>query len=410
MKSPKDQAEESLRRLMSQRFETYEKEPSAQLTRSVFDTLGKIKRYRTIRVILTCLLILCICTVGSFLYIEKQKVSNIENNVLSTNPSAKTKTPVTSAIAQNPNKPMRETDTLGTSRVSESEKSKISEDLRIEGIGVKPLSTIPITYQQAKQYERREVESKELTVKMDSYELASKNQLLAILNSRPVSVYAPTFKMPEPSNVPKQIPVAVNIGAPRWKLTVGIVPTTSFQTIRIIPREGLIYQNFRFSEPVGIKNLGYKFQAGLERNGMQFLMSYSRFSHSVTYEVAGSEFILVPNALNGRTPVRKAKTVHDENLVEQIGIGLKRHFLFTKGALQTHYFDLGFEATNQIGSKNHGLWLNATFGREFRVHGNSSLAIGPYFEYSLRKFENAGRVYLSTPYQVGASVGLRFSK
>lgn len=407
MKSPKDQAEESLRRLMSRRFETYEKEPSAQLTRSVFDTLGEIKRDRAIRVILTCLLILCISTVGGFLYIGKQKVSNIENDALSTYPPTRTKAPVTSEIPQNTNKPMMGTNLL---KISVAPKSEISEDLEIEGTGVKRLGTMPITYQRAKQYDRRVVESKELTLKMDSSELAFKNQLLAILNNRPVSMYAPTFKVPEPTNSPRQIPTAENNGAPRWKLTVGIIPTTSFQTIRIIPREGLIYQNFRFSEPVGVRNLGYKLQAGLERNGMQFLVSYSRFSHSVTYEVAGNEFILVPNALNGRTPVRKAKTVHDQNLVEQIGIGLKRHFLFAKGALQTHYFDIGFEATNQIGSKNHGLWLNAAFGREFRVLGNRSLAIGPYFEYSLRKFENAGRVYLSTPYQVGASVGLRFSK
>lgn len=404
MKSLNDPAEESLRKLMSQRFESYEKVPPAQLTLSVFDTLSRRRKHRSSQILLAGLLLICIAIVGGLLYLNKQKSVNERYAALSQIRSLKKQYPASS----------------GNIRLLKLPESKVNKLNSVDNIqAIEPQSkassgksrSIPVLVSDlAATQAVRSHEGVERPILENSSEINEIVTQLSILNHKPVSLPECALKMREPSIGMEDISVTENSDAPHWKLIVGIVPTSSFQRLQVIPKDGLIYQNFRFAKPASIQSLGYKFQVGFERQGVQLLMNYSQFSHSVTYEVAGSEFILIPDARNDSKPVRKTKTIHDENSARHIAVGLKKHLLLRKGALRMHYLDLGAEFAKQLGGNNNALWLNASFGKEIQMQGRTSLTIGPYLEYSLQKFESASQVYISTPYQVGVSVGLNFGK
>ena len=390
---------------MSQRFESYEKEPSAQLTQSVFDTLNRFRKHRTTQILLASILLLCIVTVGSLLYINERKAGN-ESHVASTQTRMpKTQHPGLSPSTQPPTSPassiIKQNSTEDTEAITPEEKANSGKSRIIQTLHRDLAVRKPVLVSE---------ELQPPILAMPPFEAEKKIATINLLNNKSVSFYTSALKIPEPVDNLKYISASKPIENRDWKLIASLIPTNSFQKLHVIPKDGLIYQNFRFPKAADIRYLGYKFQVGVERKGLQLLVNYSQFSHSVTYDVAGSEFILVPDGLNDRKPVRKTKTIHDENSVRQIGIGLKKHLLFTKGALRRHYFDLGAEAAKQLGGDNNALWLNASFGKEIQMPGRTSLAIGPYVEYSLQKFKDPGQVYLSTPYQVGISIGLSVSK
>lgn len=402
MKSPNSQTEESLRKLMSQRFESYEKEPSESLMQSVFDQLRARRRHRITQILLAGFLLVCICIVGRLLYVSQQKQKTYA--ALSKNRSLPKQSPATSRETQLSKSYASESrrDNLleRTGKTAGKKNTEFNRKRRPAELTFDPAMTPPSsTY---------ELTDQSIPVQHPS-ENENLTEPLHILDNKPVSSYNPVVQMPELVDNKEYIPIDNTNDNHGYKLIVGLIPTSSFQLLDVMPEDGLIYQNFRFAKPVSRRALGYKFQVGIERVGVQFLLNYSQFSHAVTYDVAGGEFVLIRDAQNNASPVRKTTTIHDDNSVRQLGVGLKKHHLLTKGALRMHYFDFGAEFTKQLGGDNNALWLNTSFGKQVQILGHASLTIGPYVEYSLHKFKNAGRVYTSTPYQVGVSMGLRLS-
>lgn len=61
-----------------------------------------------------------------------------------------------------------------------------------------------------------------------------------------------------------------------YYLIVGLIPTSGFQILDVIPKDGLVYQNFRFAKLTSLRSLGYKIQIGVERRGVQFLVKFAK--------------------------------------------------------------------------------------------------------------------------------------
>jgi hypothetical protein len=195
-----------------------------------------------------------------------------------------------------------------------------------------------------------------------------------------------------------------------WAFIVSAAPLRTFQTLTIGHTNGVIYQNFRFPTSISAQTLGYKFTAGVEKNGFQLLVNYGRFRQSFKYEIARDEYLLQPDKSGEYKVVRKGTPVEENSVSNLVGISLKKHLVRKSAFLKNYFGDVGLELNRDLNSANNMVWINAGFGKEVFVDRNMRMTVGPYVEYSLMKLRNDKNLFRVQPYQIGLSVGLKYLK
>jgi hypothetical protein len=189
-------------------------------------------------------------------------------------------------------------------------------------------------------------------------------------------------------------------------LLLGVTPVKTFQVLNIISNPGLMYRNFEFPGSASIETLGYKLSGGLEKRGLQMLLSYGQYKQAVRYEAAGNEFEVVPNGSSAEVK-RKFKSIHSEQTLKLIGLGLRKQFVPRAPAFRDFYAVGGAEFTREISQGKNMVWVNAGIGRQVGIGRNTALQIGPYVEYGFTRLMNAEGSFQVQPYQVGLSIILR---
>ncbi|SEJ00203.1 hypothetical protein SAMN05216327_105214 [Dyadobacter sp. SG02] len=195
-----------------------------------------------------------------------------------------------------------------------------------------------------------------------------------------------------------------------WTFIAGLTPLRTFQILTVRPGNGVVYQNFVLPAKISAATVGYKFSAGVERKGFQLSLNYGQFKQSYRYEIATSEFTVGPDLTGNYQVVRKGIPQEENSTVRLVGMAVKKHVVRRSHFLRDYYGDVGAEYSRDLTSKRNLVWLNAGFGKELFAGNNVAMTVGPYFEYSLSKLRNPDNPFKIQPYQIGLSVGLRYTK
>jgi hypothetical protein len=192
-----------------------------------------------------------------------------------------------------------------------------------------------------------------------------------------------------------------------WAFIVSAAPLRTFQTLTIGHTNGIIYQNFQFPTSISEQTVGYKFAAGIEKNGFQLLLNYGKFRQSFKYEIARDEYLLQPDKSGEYRVVRKGTPVEENAVSNLVGLSIKKHIVRKSTFLKNYFGDVGLELNRDLNSHNNMVWINGGFGKELFVDRNMRITVGPYIEYSLMKLRNDKNQFRVQPYQIGLSVGLK---
>ncbi|MCF0070182.1 hypothetical protein LZD49_06845 [Dyadobacter sp. CY261] len=196
----------------------------------------------------------------------------------------------------------------------------------------------------------------------------------------------------------------------RWTIVAGITPLRTFQILTVRPGNGVVYQNFVLPSKISAATVGYKFSAGVERKGFQLLLNYGQFKQSYRYEIATGEFVVGPDLSGNYEVVRKGIPQEQNSTVRLVGMSIKKHIVRRSHFLRNYFGDVGAEFSRDLTSEKNLVWLNAGFGKELFAGNNVVMTVGPYFEYSVSKLRNPDNPFKIQPYQIGLSVGLRYTK
>lgn len=195
-----------------------------------------------------------------------------------------------------------------------------------------------------------------------------------------------------------------------WSFIAGLTPLRTFQILTVRPGNGVVYQNFVLPAKISAQTVGYKFSAGVERKGFQLLVNYGQFKQSYRYEIATSEFVVGPDLTGNYEVVRKGIPQEENSTVRLVGMAVKKHTVRRSHFLRNYFGDFGAEFSRDLTSRKNMVWVNAGFGKELFAGNNVVMTVGPYFEYSLSKLRNPDNPFKIQPYQIGLSVGLRYTK
>ncbi|GGM93593.1 hypothetical protein GCM10010967_28450 [Dyadobacter beijingensis] len=196
----------------------------------------------------------------------------------------------------------------------------------------------------------------------------------------------------------------------RWSLITSFTPLRTFQILTVRPGNGVVYQNFQLPTKISAATVGFKLSAGAERKGFQFLLNYGQFRQSYRYEIATSEFQVGPDLSGNYEVVRKGIPQQENSTVRLLGVSVKKHTVRRSHFLRNYYGDFGAEFNRDLTSERNLVWLNVGFGKELFAGNNVLMTVGPYLEYSFSKLRNPDNPFKIQPYQIGLSVGLRYTK
>ncbi|MCF2489439.1 hypothetical protein [Dyadobacter sp. CY347] len=201
--------------------------------------------------------------------------------------------------------------------------------------------------------------------------------------------------------VPKQI------GQFNWLVNAAVLQSYQILTV---PAGGQSFQNFEFPSTFSLRSLGFKVSMGAEKKGFQFMLHYSRFRQSYSYEIAGSDYIVHTVDQDKFVVIRQGTRVSQDNQFSLLGIGVNKQVQWGNASVGKYYASAGLEYSYGMIRKQSIGWVNAGIGKQFPISRNTSLHIGPYAEFSPVKFTGSGDPFFYQPYRVGISAGLRFGK
>ncbi|SKB81907.1 hypothetical protein [Dyadobacter psychrophilus] len=211
-------------------------------------------------------------------------------------------------------------------------------------------------------------------------------------------------------NVPEtDIKPIVKHGNGNFNWLINAAVLQSYQ-ILTVPSGAQSFQNFEFPSTFSLRSLGYKLSVGVEKKGFQFMLHFSRFQQSYSYEIAGNDYVVQTFDKDHFKVIRQGTRVSQDNNFRLIGVGVNKQVSWGNATVGKYYASAGLEYSYGMIRKQSIGWVNAGIGKQFPISRNSSLHIGPYAEFSPVKFSGSGDPFYYQPYRVGISAGLRLNK
>ncbi|MCE6987994.1 hypothetical protein [Dyadobacter sp. CY323] len=193
-----------------------------------------------------------------------------------------------------------------------------------------------------------------------------------------------------------------------WLLNVASLKT--YQIITVPKTNGRDFQNFKFPSAFSLETLGYKVSGGFEKNGFQFMLHYSLFRQSYSYEIAGNEYVV--HAVDGKDfqVVRRGMVVNENRKMELLGVGINKQVLWGKSPLRKYYATAGLEYSRTLSGSHDVGWISVGAGKQIPLNNQVLIHVGPYAEFSPVKVPGSGDPFYYQPYRVGISLGLKLIK
>ncbi|MCF2499248.1 hypothetical protein [Dyadobacter chenhuakuii] len=192
-----------------------------------------------------------------------------------------------------------------------------------------------------------------------------------------------------------------------WLVNAAVLQSYQILTV---PAGGQSFQNFEFPSTFSLRSLGYKVSVGAEKKGFQFMLHYSRFQQSYSYEIAGNDYVVHTVDQGKFVVIRQGTRVSQENQFSLLGIGVNKQVQWGNASVGKYYASAGLEYSYGMIRKQSIGWVNAGIGKQFPINRKTSLHIGPYAEFSPVKFTGSGDPFYYQPYRVGVSAGLMFGR
>lgn len=192
-----------------------------------------------------------------------------------------------------------------------------------------------------------------------------------------------------------------------WLINAAILQSYQILTV---PSGAQSFQNFEFPSTFSLRSMGYKLSLGAEKKGFQFMLHFSRFQQSYSYEIAGNDYIVQTFDKDHFKVIRQGTRVSQDNKFRLIGVGINKQVSWGNASVGKYYASAGLEYSYGLIRKQSIGWVNAGIGKQFPINRKSSLHIGPYAEFSPVKFSGSGDPFYYQPYRVGISAGLRWNR
>ncbi|MCE7072882.1 hypothetical protein LZG74_21385 [Dyadobacter sp. CY327] len=230
-----------------------------------------------------------------------------------------------------------------------------------------------------------------------------------ILDNQPYKFSADHSSLPH-IDIPKaDVKPVVRYQRGHFNWLVNAAVLQSYQ-ILTVPAGGQSFQNFEFPSTFSLRSLGYKVSVGAEKKGFQFMLHYSRFQQSYSYEIAGNDYVVHTVDQGKFVVIRQGTRVSQENQFSLLGIGVNKQVQWGNASVGKYYASAGLEYSYGMIRKQSIGWVNAGIGKQFPINRKTSLHIGPYAEFSPVKFTGSGDPFYYQPYRVGVLAGLRFGR
>ncbi|MCF2517439.1 hypothetical protein [Dyadobacter sp. CY351] len=230
-----------------------------------------------------------------------------------------------------------------------------------------------------------------------------------ILDNQPYNFTADHSSLPHIDIQKADVKPVVRYQRGHFNWLVNAAVLQSYQ-ILTVPAGGQSFQNFEFPSTFSLRSLGYKVSVGAEKKGFQFMLHYSRFQQSYSYEIAGNDYVVHTVDQGKFVVIRQGTRVSQENQFSLLGIGVNKQVQWGNASVGKYYASAGLEYSYGMIRKQSIGWVNAGIGKQFPINRQTSLHIGPYAEFSPVKFTGSGDPFYYQPYRVGVSAGLRFGR
>lgn len=251
----------------------------------------------------------------------------------------------------------------------------------------------------------------DLLLQSSAEPIGSKNFDFAIseIDNQPVtftSIHKDVLNIHIPESEIKPV-VKHGRGNINWLVNAAVLQSYQILTV---PSGAQSFQNFEFPSTFSLRSMGYKLSVGVEKKGFQFMLHFSRFQQSYSYEIAGNDYIVQTFDKDHFKVIRQGTRVSQDNKFRLIGVGMNKQVNWGNAAVGKYYASAGLEYSYGLIRKQSIGWVNAGIGKQFPISRKSSLHIGPYAEFSPVKFSGSGDPFYYQPYRVGISAGLRLNR
>jgi hypothetical protein len=422
MKSPENHTDDGLRDALKRRFDDFEMKPDPMLKKNIFAALRVWQKDKNFQRNWIVFLTLAILFTGTLFHRSSRNpvVKEMPHSAkVNTNRLPEAAKPALAAAAV-------ETKHIAENRVAAKSVGLVEKSSIVKQTG--PVTSIEV--QHNLETNRNVAVPSERTIdptpnlpdreNINALEAVDKEVInedpgskveenLALLDNLPAHFASPLMQVPEPVLLDSSYFVKSKTANHGWTILAGVTPVKTFQVLNVISNPGFIYRNFQFPRSASLETLGYKLNAGIGKNGFEFLISYSHYRQSVRYEQAGDEFEILPGGTNDAQVRRKFTAVNSDRTLRLVGLGVRKQFVPRAPAFRDFYASIGTELSTELTQGGTMAWLNAGIGRQVMVGKSGTLQVGPYFEYGFTKLLSREGAFQVKPYQVGLSIILKNS-
>ena len=199
----------------------------------------------------------------------------------------------------------------------------------------------------------------------------------------------------------------LNTKPARMGFLLNVTMSQGYQILTVPSSVGQSFQNFAFPSTFSRQSLGYKVSGGVEKKGFQFLLHYSSFKQSYSYEIAGGDYIVEPVDKDNYKIIRQGERISETRKYQLLGVGINKEVRWGRSPFSKYFAKAGLEYSHSLNSRQGISWVSIGAGKQFAIANQMLLNLGPYAEFSPGKISSDRTPFFYQPYRIGVSLGLK---
>lgn len=276
-----------------------------------------------------------------------------------------------------------------------SENSKNKDELAVDWVAVKPKS--------------------QETIRAKNVEIEGQNSLnlqvipgikvfrFQKLNVKPVAI------LPYKDNEPK-VNNERRTRSSESKVIFSFTPISTLQHLTILRQPQLRYRNFQLPSSFSSQTLGYSLQSGIERNGFQILLNYSRFQQLIRYEIATDEYLITPHSIDSYAIAQEGIPATSQTTFHLVGLAAQKKFSLPTFFLPNLYLLTGASISRELGTSQNLATGMIGIGKQWPIAPNTYLSVVTNLNAGLNTLKTNGNDFKNRFYQLGVSLELSFGR
>lgn len=194
------------------------------------------------------------------------------------------------------------------------------------------------------------------------------------------------------------------------KVIFSFAPINTFQHLTILRQPQLQYRNFQLPSSFSSRTLGYSLQSGIERNGFQILLNYSRFQQLIRYEIATNEYIITPRSIASYAIEQEGIPTTSQTTFHLVGLAVQKKFLLLNLFLPNFYLQTGASIGRELSTSQNLATGIVGIGKQWPVAPNTYLSVATNLNAGLNTLKTNDNAFKNRFHQMGVSLELSFGK